>query len=190
MKKTEVQIFDSPQPQVLTDTGSGRVFIHLNERQVKVIEPQGPDEEPVEVTKYAYDVLTVTPADKTPDGILTAVRKAVDDEITAYDNSDAVNDFTYQGRHMWLDDTMRTRLDKRLRTDEADGYETTKVTYEGTTFELPIAQAKVMLHHLESYARDCFDRTAAHHAAIAAMTDIADIAAYDYTTGYPPILNL
>lgn len=105
--------------------------------------------------------------------------------INIYDNSEAVNQFTLSGTPMWLDDATRTKLAKRFDTDEKDEKTETKLIYNGVPFDLPIETAKGMLHQLESYARDCFDQTNAHIAAVSELDDVEDILAYDYTDGYP-----
>lgn len=110
-------------------------------------------------------------------------------KIKEYDKSSAVNEFTLSGDSMWLDDAMRTKLKKRFETDEEDGLATTKLIYDGKPYELPIATAKVMLHQLESYARDCFDKTNEHIAAVEAKKKVDTVLAYDYTTGYPEKLS-
>ena len=71
-------------------------------------------------------------------------------------------------------------------TDEQDGKEETKVIYEGQAFDLPITSARAMLHQIESYARDCFDQTNEHIAAVNALDNIEDVLAYDFTEGYEP----
>jgi hypothetical protein len=46
-----------------------------------------------------------------------------------------------------------------------------------------------MLHQIESYARDCFDKTNEHKAAVMAKRSINTVRNYDYTVGYPEKLN-
>lgn len=109
--------------------------------------------------------------------------------ISQYDVSSAVNEFTFGGRQMWLDDATRTKLAKRFDTDEQDGKTDTKLIYEGVSYDLPIQQARAMLHQIESYARDCFDKTNEHKAAVIAKRSINTVRNYDYTVGYPEKLN-
>lgn len=106
-------------------------------------------------------------------------------DIEEYDVSSAVNEFTLNGVAMWCDDVDRTKLAKRFDTDEKDGFSTTKLIYDNVTYMLPIAQARVMLHSLESYARDCFDKTNEHKLNVANLTTLEEINNYDYTKGYP-----
>ncbi len=109
--------------------------------------------------------------------------------IDDYDKSTAVNEFSYQGQSMWLDREMRRTLRERLDRDIKKGLETTKLTYEDQTFELPTADAQAMLEMLEDYATECFDKTQEHQQAVAALTEVDDILAYDFTQGYPAKLE-
>ena len=110
-------------------------------------------------------------------------------DIKEYDTSDNVNDFVFGGQHMWLDNEMRDKLAKRLDIDRKSGLTTTKLVYEYVSYELPIEQAEQMLLVLEQYARDAFDRTNEHEAAVNALTDIVAVKTYDYTEGYPEKIN-
>lgn len=116
---------------------------------------------------------------------LEAAKAMVIARISAYDSSGAVNEFTLNGMSMWLDDATRTKLAKRFDTDEQDGLSETKLIYDGMAFDLPITTAKGMLHQIESYARDCFDKTNEHKAAVMAKRSVNTVLSYDYTTGYP-----
>lgn len=120
---------------------------------------------------------------------LTLAKTAVIAEIKKYDTSKAVNEFFYNGDSMWLDDATRTKLAKRLDVDKKSGLSTTRVNYEGRTFELPVESAEVMLFQLEQYARDSFDKTNEHLATVEALTTVEDVVAYDYTVGYPTKLT-
>lgn len=119
---------------------------------------------------------------------LDAAKAMVVAKITEHDTSTAVNEFTLNGDAMWLPDSKRTQLAKRFDTDEQDGLDVTKIIDNGNTYTLPIATARGMLHSLESYARDCFDKTEEHKMAVNALTTVAEVLAYDFTTGYPPKL--
>ena len=116
---------------------------------------------------------------------LEYAKKTVIARINQYDNSDDVNQFMLNGNPMWLDDATRTKLKKRFETDEEDNKTETRVIYNGIVFDLPIVNAKSMLHQLESYARDCFDKTNEHKAIVSSLNNINDVISYNYTTGYP-----
>lgn len=110
-------------------------------------------------------------------------------QIEGYDRSKNVNEFFFNGVSMWLDDATRTKLAKRLDVDSKSGLETTKVSYEGKTFELPVQTAEAMLLQLEQYARDCFDKTNEHLSAVAALGNADAVIDYDYKAGYPEKLH-
>ena len=113
---------------------------------------------------------------------------AVQGEITEYDNSSAVNEFTFNGQKMWLPREMRSMLRDRLELDKSQSLTTTKLIYEGVVIELPIVTAEAMLTQLEVYARDCFDKTNEHAANVSQLDNVDNIVNYDYTLGYPPKL--
>ena len=47
-----------------------------------------------------------------------------------------------------------------------------------------------LLSALEMYALECFNVTAAHKKAVAEMSTVEEVLAYDYTAGYPKILEM
>ena len=111
------------------------------------------------------------------------------EEILAYDNSNAVNEFSMGGQPIWLDKATRAGLLLRFEAESKVGRETTTLWYGGQPFTLPLAQAQQILIALELYASECYDRTQAHIAAVNAMESKEAVEAYDYTTGYPAKLN-
>ena len=119
------------------------------------------------------------------------------DEILAYDNSEAVNEFSIGGQPMWLPFETRTRLDRRFAVErmkaESQGKTESEVVttlwHEGQSFEMPLATAMALLLALEDYATICYDNTQRHIAAVNAMESKEAVEAYDYTTGYPQKLS-
>lgn len=115
------------------------------------------------------------------------------DEILAYDNSSAVNEFSINGQSMWLPFETRTRLDRRFAVErmkaESQGKTESEVVttlwHEGQSFEMPLATAMALLLALEDYATICYDNTQRHLAEVAKLDTIEAVEAYDYTTGYP-----
>lgn len=120
---------------------------------------------------------------------LPAIKEYRLKQIQYYDCSKAVNEFFLNEASMWLDDATRTKLAKRLDIDKKSGLVTTKVNYEGQTFVLPVETAEIMLFQLEQYARDSFDKTNEHEAAVAALEDADEAIAYNFTQGYPQKLH-
>ena len=110
--------------------------------------------------------------------------------ITRYDKSTAVNQFTYRGVPMWLDKETRNGLLIRLNAEDNAGKRKTTLWLGTQSFELGIEEGIQLLYALEVYASECFDVTAAHKAAAAALDDPDEILAYDFTAGYPPQLDI
>ena len=116
-------------------------------------------------------------------------KRAVIARITAYDKSDAVNQFTYNGVPMWLDKDTRNGLIARLNAETAVGKQTSTLWLGTQSFTITPAAGLQMLAALEVYASECYDKTAEHKAAVAALNDEAAILNYDYEEGYPAQLN-
>lgn len=107
------------------------------------------------------------------------------EELLAFDSSTSVNEFTIGGVPVWLDKATRAGLILRFQAEQASGLENTTLWYEGQQFTLNVANAIEMLYALELYASACYDRTQAHLLAIDGLTTEEELAAYDFTTGYP-----
>lgn len=105
--------------------------------------------------------------------------------IDAYDQSEAVNGFTLDGKAMWLDRGTRLSLMRRFEAQRSAGIEATTLWYGSESFTLPVEQAITMLNAIELYACQCYDVTAAHKAAVEGLTEIEAVVGYDYTAGYP-----
>lgn len=194
----ETVIFDQPQEKIVYGI-LGDTYIYANEREVEVEESvmemgeEGAEPaEPRIVTKYEYDVRHFPLSDKTEAGAVAALKEQIIGELMAFDSGqyaeygdEAVNDFTVNGIHMWLDKETRNGLRLRFDSQQSLGQEQTTLWYGITPLQLQIANAIQMLQYLEVYASACFDRTASHHQAITALTDIDEIFNYDYKAGYP-----
>ena len=110
-------------------------------------------------------------------------------ELEAYDTSSAVNSFSYGGVEMWLDKATRVGLLLRINAEQAAGESTTTLWFGTMSFEIPIASAFQMLYAIERYASGCYDKTAAHKAAINSLSTVDAVANYDFTVGYPEKLT-
>ena len=110
-------------------------------------------------------------------------------EIEIYDSSDEVNSFTIGGQEMWLNVEERQQLATQISANEAVGRESMTRWFDGNSFTFTIAQWKQMLVALEVYAGDAINVTEAHKAAVNALTTVAEIEEYDYTTNYPEKLS-
>ena len=108
------------------------------------------------------------------------------EEIEAYDISDNVNGFFYDGQFMWLDRITRAVLANTISSAKLLGQETINIWYNDTIcITLDCENAKLMLASLELYATSCYNVTATHKAAIRNMTKIEDIINFDITADYP-----
>lgn len=110
-------------------------------------------------------------------------------EIDAYDRSEAVNEFVYDGQQMWIDVDLRVKIQNGLNKCIELGEETYPVWNGNVCYNIPCSQLNMMLAQLEVYAIKCMDNTNRHKASIMALTDIAEVDAYDITVGYPDKLS-
>lgn len=111
------------------------------------------------------------------------------EEILAYDNSSAVNEFSIGGVPMWLDKATRAGLLLRFEAEAKVGRTETTLWNDGQSYTLPLEQAQQILIALELYASACYDNTQSHIAEVQKMESKEAVEAYDYTTGYPAKLN-
>lgn len=145
-----------------------------------------PSEE--QLTEWGFvEYVAPTP---TPAQLLERAKDSKIGEVEMYDQSSAVNEFTFHEVPMWLDKATRDGLHLRLLAEQAAGKEATTLWFGTQSFEISIANAFQLLYAIEVYASACYDRTAAHKAAIEALTSVEDVEAYDYTEGYPSKLEI
>lgn len=130
-----------------------------------------------------------TPPAPTPERLLARAKAEKISDLEDYDQSDSVNEFTYNSVPMWLDKATRDGLHLRLLAEQAAGKEATTLWFGTQSFEIPISQAFQLLYAIEVYASACYDRTAAHKAAIEALASVEDVEGYDFISGYPEKLN-
>lgn len=128
--------------------------------------------------------------DYSPEGRLQNAKEKKIAKIDEYDQSSAVNEFTFHDVPMWLDKATRDGLHLRLLAEQAAGKESTTLWFGTMSFEIPMSNAFQLLYAIEVYASACYDRTAAHKAAIEALTSVEDVESYDYTQGYPEKLDI
>lgn len=125
----------------------------------------------------------------TAEELLALAKGKKDGDITAFDNSANVNSFIIGGLPMWLGWELRARLKSSLdAVESAGGTEMTK-SFGGIDYTFSTDQWNAMINAVENYAGVCQKVTEGHRAAVNALTTIADVETYDYTTGYPPKIN-
>lgn len=137
---------------------------------------------PVRVVGEIADLFGVG---KTSTTVIEAARKMLEANITAYDVSDNVDGFYVNGNPMWLKKDLRTSLMNTLMIEKNAGYETTTFWWDAVPYTFPVDLFEQMLSTLELYAKACYNVTQEHIAAAKAMTTYSELAAYDFTSGYP-----
>ena len=125
----------------------------------------------------------------TAEELLDLAKGKKDGDITAFDNSANVNSFIIGGLPMWLGWELRARLKASLDAIEAAGGTEMTKSFGGIDYTFSTDQWNAMINAVENYAGVCQKVTEGHRAAVNALTAIADVEAYDYTTGYPPKIN-
>lgn len=111
-------------------------------------------------------------------------------EITAYDTSSSVNGFILNGLLVWLDKATRVGLMNSTTIAKASGQETTTLWLGGLKLVVDCDKAIQLLSALEMYALECFNVTASHKQAVSELTNIEEVEAYDYKSGYPKMLEM
>ena len=122
-------------------------------------------------------------------GGLAWLKQIVKNKIITHDSSTAVNEFTIGGVKVWLDKATRVGLKLRFEGEKELGSTQTTLWYNGVKFTLGIDDAISMLFAIEMYASACYDKTQEHLANVDKCETIDELAAYDYTTGYPDKLT-
>ena len=111
-------------------------------------------------------------------------------EITAYDASEAVNSFSYNGVSMWLDKATRVGLMNSTEITKAAGQETTDLWMGDVKLTIPCDTVIKLLSAIEMYALECFNTTARHKAEVAELKTVEEVEKYDIKEGYPKQLEI
>jgi hypothetical protein len=189
-------IFEQKQPKVVV-CKSGRAMIALNEQVVKSVEsvPMGMTDEgemryeEQEKEQYAYDVCWLENVGTEAD-VLNSAKESVLAAVEAYDTSSAVNGFILNGQRVWLDKATRVGLMNSTTIAKAMGQPTTTLWLDDVKLVVECDKAIQLLSALEMYALECFNVTAAHKKAVAEMSTVESVLGYDYTKGYPEVLEM
>lgn len=189
-------IFEQKQPKVVV-CKSGRAMIALNEQVVKSVEsvPVGMTDEGEmryeerEKEQYAYDVCWLENVGTEAD-VLNSAKESVLAAVEAYDSSSAVNGFVLNGQRVWLDKATRVGLMNSTTIAKAMGQPTTTLWLGDVKLVVECDKAIQLLSALEMYALECFNVTAAHKKAVAEMSTVESVLGYDYTAGYPKMLEM
>ena len=110
--------------------------------------------------------------------------------IESYDTSPSVNGFMLNGQKVWLDFELRDRVYQGNERLQRIGRTKTTLWLGNQCYNLSIEQAQNIISHIEAYAKDCYNVTAAHKAAVEKLQTVEEVEAYDYTKGYPEQLRI
>lgn len=191
----EKYYFDEAQPRLTV--GDGVVLLLINGKQETEVMGGMPDENGLMTTKaverkvWVYDGVRLETGGMTSEAVLTAAaQKMVLEQIDKYDTSPSVNGFMLNGLRVWLNKDTRVGLMNSTQIAKAMGKTTTTLWFGGMQIEVECDKAIQLLSALEMYALECFNVTAAHKKAVAEMSTVEEVLAYDYTAGYPKILEM
>ena len=191
----EKYYFDEAQPRLTV--GDGVVLLLINGKEETEISGSMPNEnglattEAVERKVWVYDGVRLETGGMTSEAALTAAaQKMVLAEIDKHDTSCAVNGFILNGERVWLDKATRVGLMNSTTIAKAMGQPTTTLWLGDVKLVVECDKAIGLLSALEMYALECFNVTAAHKKAVAEMSTVEEVLGYDYTAGYPEVLEM
>ena len=191
----EKYYFNEAQPRLTV--GDGVVLLLINGKQETEVMDGIPNEngmtttDAVERKVWVYDGVRLETGGMTSEAALTAAaQKMVLAEIEKLDTSSAVNGFMLNGERVWLDKATRVGLMNSTSIAKAMGQPTTTLWLGDVKLVVDCDKAIQLLSALEMYALECFNVTAAHKKAVAEMSTVEEVLAYDYTAGYPEVLEM
>lgn len=191
----EKYYFNEVQPRLTV--GDGVVLLLINGKEETEISGGMPDENGLATTEavvrkvWVYDGVRLETGGMTSEAALTAAaQKMVLAEIEKLDTSSAVNGFMLNGQRVWLDKATRVGLMNSTSIAKAMGQPTTTLWLGDVKLVVECDKAIQLLSALEMYALECFNVTAAHKKAVAELNTVESVLAYDYTAGYPEVLEM
>lgn len=191
----EKYYFNEAQPRLTV--GDGVVLLLINGKEETEISGGMPDRNGLATTEalvrkvWVYDGVRLETGGMTSEAALTAAaQKMVLAEINKNDTSSAVNGFMLNGQRVWLDKATRIGLMNSTSIAKAMGQPTTTLWLGDVKLVVECDKAIQLLSALEMYALECFNVTAAHKKAVSEMSTVDEVLAYDYTAGYPKILEM
>lgn len=191
----EKYYFNEAQPRLTV--GDGVVLLLVNGKEETEISGGMPDGNGLATTEavvrkvWVYDGVRLETGGMTSEAALTAAaQKMVLEQIDKYDTSPSVNGFMLNGLRVWLNKDTRVGLMNSTQIAKAMGKTTTTLWFGGMQIEVNCDKAILLLSALEMYALECFNVTAAHKKAVSEMSTVEEVLAYDYTAGYPKILEM
>lgn len=143
----------------------------------------------IRINEIDIELARLDGTEPTAEQLLSLAKGRKQNEITAHDNSANVNSFVIGGLPMWLSWEQRSRLISSINAIEADGGTEMTKSFAGIDYTFTTVQWRAMVNIVEDYAGRCQTVTEEHRRAVAALTTVAEVEAYDFTTGYPQKVN-
>lgn len=143
-----------------------------------------PSEEMIFSDGWEEYIIVVEPEVVEKNALEDAINKKLA-ELTAYDSSEHVNIFYYNGYPIWLDKATRVGLMLRIDAEYMNEKLDTSLWYNGYEFPIKTEVAKKMLYAIEIYASKCYDNTQRHATAIKNLKTIEEVENYNFKDGYP-----
>lgn len=166
------------------------VLVLLNEKEKEETLGVMDDQSGEMVTMFEYDAFWMDVNGKTYNDVIASAKREKTAEIDAYDTSPAVNGFVLNGERVWLDFELRDRVYQGNERLQRIGRTDTTLWLGKQCYNLSIEQAQNIISHIEAYAKDCYNVTAQHKAAVEKMQTVEDVLGYDYKKGYPEQLKM
>ena len=188
-----VDMSSQPQPDVLRISGNSSKTVwrvYFDREEVESEQTRGEGEEPEITIQYRAKFIEVTLASNVTPVPIDILRAEVIKEINAYDVSPSVNGFKLNDALVWLDKDTRVGLMNSTTIQKAAGLEETVLWLGETPLRINCDLAIQLLSALELYALECFNKTAEHRKNVLALETIDEILTYDYTQGYPEMLDM
>ncbi|WP_052045657.1 DUF4376 domain-containing protein [Prevotella disiens] len=134
--------------------------------------------------EHGYEKVEV-PEDKLKQAIEAKVS-----EIKAYDNSEAVNSFSLNGVSAWINREDRIGTRRAIELDVANGLTESEIWLNGLKMVVNCQLALKLLDAVGHYAYQAYNVTQTHLFNVKGLKSVEEVEKYDYTTNYPPKLNL
>lgn len=134
----------------------------------------------------AYEILRLLKEDEDS---LECNRWILKAKIKAYDKSRHVEDFTIGKEHLWLDSTLRGKVEENLKTCERLGEKTTVLRFDGMIFPVTVEMGWNMYYSVLAYARDSWNVTETHLSNADGLNSSEEMKAYNFKVCYPPKLE-
>ena len=125
-----------------------------------------------------------------PENKLQKVIDAKVAEILAYNDSNAVNEFTLDGVPTWVELEKRLPIHRDIVLDIEKGKEESTIWLNGHKIVLNSQLALKLINAIESYAYEAHNVTQTHLFNVRGLKSVEEVEKYDYTVNYPQKLNL